>query len=354
LGKSTLVQKIFASAASQGDYITPQIRIPLHSDPLKALSAALLGLADQSGAVRDRKLRDLLARIRSVSAKGVSLTMERAVGPEPHVDLTSLLIAIGKAAMRENRAVLIHIDEVQNITDEGALSQMLIALGDAIEHEVTVELPGNFKVKKCLPIAVFLTGLPDFEDLAGARRGATFARRFQTSTLAPIAEADFEVALSQFLDPGWPVLDAQGNQTFVRMEPKAAKLIAELSCGEPFLFQLAGEKAWYQGTGSEITEADVREGWEQAQSEAENHVERTLRRLPDREREFILKMAALPAEERSAKNIAQALGMATSAGIGSTAQRLDTTRRIIKRGDIYQFRNHALEAYPTSNWPDIS
>lgn len=42
--------------------------------------------------------------------------------------------------------VLIHVDEVQNNTDENALSQLLIALGDALVHEETIKAPGGVNV----------------------------------------------------------------------------------------------------------------------------------------------------------------------------------------------------------------
>ncbi|MCQ6473413.1 hypothetical protein NPN13_24325, partial [Vibrio parahaemolyticus] len=85
---------------------------------------------------------------------------------------------IGHAAIRQNQIVLIHVDEVQNITDEKLLSQVLIALGDAITQEVEVTVPAVGTITRSLPIAVYLTGLPEFDDRSGSRKGATFARRF--------------------------------------------------------------------------------------------------------------------------------------------------------------------------------
>ncbi|GGD76632.1 hypothetical protein [Microbacterium murale] len=36
-----------------------------------------------------------------------------------------------------------------------------------------------------------------------------------------------------------------------------------------------------------------------------------------------------------------------------TAQRLDTVRGIIDRGKPYSFRRRAVEAYLTSDWPNV-
>lgn len=354
LGKSTLVRRIAAGAASRGDWVTPQLRIPLGTDPLKAVAAAVLNLADKAGlpTAREARIKDLLERVRTVAASGVSVTVDRAVGPEPYAALTDLLVEVGRAAVMQGNAVLVHLDEVQNITDEKALSQLLVCLGDAIAHEVEVSAPGEVTITRVLPIAVYLTGLPEFADMAGARKGATFARRFATTTLAPIADGDLRLALQDFVTPGWAVPDARGGTGRIRMEPEAADTIVRLCRGEPFLFQLAGERAWYAGTGPVITATEVVEGWEVARSEAAAHVERILERLPPRERQLVEAMAALEPSERTATKIAKAMGFESATQAGPTAQRLDRNRGIINRGRLYDFRHRAVEAYLTSNWPD--
>ena len=78
------------------------------------------------------------------------------------------------------------------------------------------------------------------------------------------------------------------------LQTAAQRAIVELAHGEPFLFQLAGERAWYAGTDDLITAEHVRTGWRDAAPEAEAHVQRILDRLPPRERHFLEAMAALP------------------------------------------------------------
>lgn len=119
-----------------------------------------------------------------------------------------------------------------------------------------------------LPVAVYLTGLPDFEDMAGARKGATFARRFRTVTLGPLDEGDILEALQPFVIAGWETAGDHGAVETVRMDPATAKAIAALSCGEPFLFQLAGQRAWNVATAPVVSEEDVVAGWRGAESEA--------------------------------------------------------------------------------------
>ena len=355
LGKSSLVRRISKMAESQGDWVTPQIRIPSGADSLKAVATAVLGLADRAGlpSSRERRIKDVLDRVRTVSIQGMSLSLDRATGPEPYTALTDLLIEVGQAAMKNGCVVIIHVDEVQNIKNDNERSQLLISLGDAISYETPVQAPGNVTLMRTLPIAVYLTGLPGFADMAGARTGATFARRFATTVLGPIAKDDLTMALRPFVTQGWEVANDQGGTARIHMTAAAADMIVDLCCGEPFLFQLAGERAWYAGTGDIITVDDVREGWHAVRGEAAAHVERILDRLSDMERQFIEAMAALSPEDRTLTIIAKTMRLSSGSQAGPTAQRLDTVRGIIERGRPYTFRNRAIEALLTSRWPQI-
>lgn len=353
-GKSSLVRRIAREATEAGDWATPQLRIPSGTDPIKRVASALLDLSSTAGlsSAREKRIGDLLRRVETVAASGISLSVRAQDGPEPYTALTELLIEIGRAAMRrQNVMVMLHIDEVQNIADEHARSQLLIALGDALAYEETVALPGGPQVDLALPIAVYLTGLPEFEDMAGAQAGAAFARRFQTVTLDAIDDADLTAALQTFVTEGWPVATEAGGTERVFLAADAQRAIVERARGEPFLFQLAGERAWYAGTDNLITAEHVKAGWRNAAPEAEAHVQRILDRLPARERQFIEAMAELAPEERSLTNIARKAGYEKATDAGPTAQRLDRTRRIIHRGRPYRFQHRAVEARLTSNWP---
>lgn len=354
LGKSALVRRIAQEASRAGDWVTPQLRIPAGADPLKLVAEAVLKLSIDAGlsSSREKRIGDAIARVQAVAVSGISLTLRGADGREPFTALTELLVEVGLAAIVDGRVMaLIHIDEVQNITDEKALSQLLIALGDALTHEVDVAVPGGARVSRSLPIAVYLTGLPDFEDMAGARMGATFARRFKTTTLSAIDDEDLAEALQEFVLEGWEVSDGAGGSTRIRMDPDAAALIIDVCRGEPFLFQLAGEQSWYAASTPTITSGQVRRGWQGAQREATAHVERILERLPARERQLLQAMSELPAAERTATRIAGAMGFSKVTEVGPTAQRLDTVRGIIDRGKPYSFRHRAVEAYLTTDWP---
>lgn len=355
LGKSALVRKIAAEAAEHGDWVTPQIRVPSGSDPLRLVADALLQLAHAAGLAsrREKRLDDLLGRVQSVAASGVSLGLREGSGANPHVALTQLLVEIGLAAMGKGVVCLVHIDEVQNISEDAALSQLLIALGDAITYRTTTTVPGGLQVEQSLPIAVYLTGLPEFEDRAGAKKGATFARRFATTVLQAIDDDDLTQALHEFVMHGWETTNGGGHAARVHMTQDAVATLVDLCRGEPFLFQLAGQQAWYAAREPLITAEQVESGWRVAQREAAAHVERILGRLPQRERELLEAMAQLPAAERRLTLIARKAGFRTAQAAGPTSQRLDTVRGIVQRGKLYSFRHRAVEAYLTSDWPEV-
>lgn len=353
-GKSSLLRRITSEAQRAGDWVTPQLRIPAGTDPVKRLATALLQLADTAdlAAAREQRIVDCLRRVESVSVSGVGLSLRAAEGPEPYTALTDLLVEIGRAAMRRSDVVvIIHVDEVQNITDDKVLSQILIALGDALAHTEQVEAPGGHRIERALPIVVYLTGLPEFADMAGARKGATFARRFKHTLLGALDDDALMQALQPFVTEGWPILGASGTPERVWMDAEAQRAIVDLSRGEPFLFQLAGERAWYAGSSEVITAQHVHTGWRDAAPEAEAHVQRILDRLPAREREFVDAMAELPPEERTLSEIARRAGFPKSTDAGPTSQRLDVVRGIIARGKPYRFRHRAVGAYLTTDWP---
>lgn len=353
-GKSTLVRRIVLEAEEQGDWITPQLRIPNGADPFKHLASTLLDLAERAGiaASREARIKKLLERVAAVSLSGMSLSLREVEGDEPYRVLTDLLVELGRAAMKQRVMVLVHLDEVQNIDSPAVLSQLLVALGDALAHEVLVDAPGGMSLRRTLPIAVYLTGLPEFADLAGARSGATFSRRFHNTVLTAIDDSDFALALNPFVTEGWEVVD-EGGAHRVYMEQGAADEIIRLACGEPFLFQLAGAGAWMAGVDDVITVEDVRRGWAQRHAEAETHVARILDRLPEKERIFLEEMAALPPEERSLARIAHAMGYERGSDVGTIARRLDITRGIIRRGTVYDFRHRAVAAALASCWPRL-
>ena len=351
IGKSVLVRRIAAHAADAGDLVTEQVRVPRGVDPLPLLGRALLRAADAAGLPdrREAAVESVLRRAR-VLVGGAAADQGAGEGARAHVVLHDLLLALGRAGLRDGRLLLVHVDEVQNIEDDGALSQLLVALGDALSHGEELTAPSGQRLEAALPIAVYLTGLPEFHDRAAARTGAMFARRFQTTLLRPLHDDDVRGALRPLAHVGWRV-PHEGGERRVAMSQAAIEEVVRVCHGDPFLFQLAGQHAWDAGGDSVIEVEHVRRGWARARPEAVTHVERLLERLPDLERAFLDAMAELEPDARTATNIARALGYDRASQVGATAQRLDTVRGILERGKPYSFRVRAVEAYLGGAWP---
>lgn len=88
---------------------------------------------------REKRIADAVSRVQAVAVSGISPTVRNADGAEPYSAFTDLLIGLGVAAEASGQVMaLIYIDEIQNITDEKALSQLLIVRGDALVHEIEV------------------------------------------------------------------------------------------------------------------------------------------------------------------------------------------------------------------------
>lgn len=351
IGKSVLAQRIAGEAASAGDIVVPRVRVPLGADAVAQLARGLAAAVEGTGlaATVGRGAGDFLDRVRALSLPVGGVELAAAAPRDRHEELTSLLVDLGRAARSRDRAVVVCVDEVQNITDKHVLSQLLVAIGDALAHHDTVVDAVGTPHDKVLPLAVYLTGLPEFTDRATSVAGATFARRFAPVLLTHLDDAEVRLALAPFTGAGWPVLTDDGPGRVV-MTDAAVEALASCCLGDPFLFQLAGNAAWRARTGAIITDEDVLDGWAGKRAEARRHVEASLQRLPASERAFVDALAALTAVERTLKGVASALGR-TSSEVATTARRLEDIRGLIRRGRPYEFTARTVEGYLGGSWP---
>lgn len=228
IGTSVLVRRIADHAVEEGDLVTDQVRIPRGVDPLPLLGRALLAAADTAGLPdrRDASIEAVLRRVRRLTAGGVGVELAAGEGPPAHVALFELLVALGRACMRDGRVLLVHVDE-----------------------EVTA--PSGQRLVVALPIAVYLTGLPEFHDRASSRTGATFARRFQR-LLARLPE--LERALLEAMARLAPeertattIARALGYERASQIGPTAQRLDTVrgiLSRGKPYSFRIGAVEAY--------------------------------------------------------------------------------------------------------------
>lgn len=355
IGKSVLVNRIALEAEADGHWVAPAVRVPLGIDPVTLLLEALreLWLRQDVDARLGGAAARLTRRLEQVELPVVGGGVRLRPSPEqlPHRVLRDLLVTMATAAraatasrLPDGRLLLVRLDEVQNIRDPAALSQLLSALGDALEATTTETDVAGMPRARALPLAVYLSGLPDLTR-AVAAAGATFSRRFRVWDLEPLTEPELRTALLPFTTTGWPILGDDGPQA-VLLDPEGERELTSICLGDPFLFQLAGEAAWNAGTEALITVEQVRRGWAGARREVRRYVAGRLEGLSDLQLSYLEATAALEPGERTSAAVAQALGRSGSAALGSTAAALDTDRGLIRReaGRI-RFRSPAVEAY---------
>lgn len=344
VGKSVLVGRVAATAQQARDWTTGQIRIPVGADPFQLVAEALVRVARNHAPeiARERSLDELFQRIEKLAAAGVQVGLRAPDGRQAHRELFDMIAALAGRAQEAGQLLLVHLDEVQNIDVQEHASALLTAVGDALSHTSRVETPGGGIQEVHLPLAVYLTGLPEFADTATARRGATFTRRFATTILGPLRHEELREALAPLV-AGYEVEDGNGATTHIVLAPTAADAIVEASYRDPFLFQLVGARTWLAGTGPQIGLEDVRRGVAAARSEVVLHVDRLLARLPRLQRDFVDAMVAIDPAKRNVSAIAKALGYDGPQQLGSTTQALEA-KGVIERGRPYRLKVPALEA----------
>lgn len=354
IGKSVLVNRIAADLRAEGHWVAPPIRLPVGVDPVRLLAEALQRLVGDHSVDRAVGVRasGLLGRIEqfTLPVVGGGVRFRQADrDPLAYRDVYRLLVALGALAREAGRLVLIRLDEVQNATSAG-LSQLLTVLGDALDDATTERDPVGIERERKLPLLVYLSGLPEFRERV-AEAGGTFARRFKTWELEGLEEPELRTALAPFAAEGWPILTAKGP-AHVYMEPAATDVVVERCLGDPFLFQLAGEAAWNAGSGVVITGEEAARGWRAIRREVVRYVEGRLTGLGDLQLRYLQAAAQLDDEEPAAAAVAAALVHGGSSRLASTAQRLDSDHRLIRReAGRVRFRSPAVRAFLRGGWP---
>jgi hypothetical protein len=349
IGKSVLLNRIAQDLTAAGDIVLPAVRLSRDTAPVEALVRTVRTAAEQLrlGERVAARMTAALSRFTEFSTPvgGVRMTVPETAS----ADLRSVLVELAAIAAEQDRALVLRIDEVQAPSDRGQLSTLLVALADALAHEVVAHDDVGTPHPQVLPLIVLLSGLPSFWRRA-RESDATFARRLAPVLLRPLTDADIEVALAPFADGGWPVLGDAGPAR-VGMTADAIGLVVELALGDPFLFQLVGSAAWNAGAGAVITADDVRAGWAVVGEEAERHVSRLLDDVAPLERQLLTTMAQLGPDQRTLTSIARTMGRRGPGEVSTAARRLDIDHGLIIRDAPYRFAHRTVEVLLQDRWP---
>jgi len=345
VGKSVLVNRMADESAARGDVVLEAVRVAKRTDPIAQLAGAV-EKAKQSLATDTfaDALERLLNRLHVVSVKGVQVAVEKEGISNPHLVVRDSIIEIGKHLAIENvrrpknqRALVIRIDELQN-ADDTQRSAILAALGDVLEHQV--ELDAHYgtaaSYSSYLPVLVYLTGLPE---LINRSTGVdTFRRRFDTAPLGLFTDAEVICAL---LSSEFPE-----NVSFT---VPAARYLAEVVGGDPYLFQLVGRHAWDASGDAEVTVDDVAAADRETYADRLRIVESAAADIPASEWAVLDAIYELADGEQTVTGTDVAKRLSKKpAEIATWAQRLERRAAITRQRGSWQVENRLLQRYRTT------
>jgi predicted AAA+ superfamily ATPase len=311
VGKTVLLNKVEAIADDEKaitNFIEISINEPLSKTIIVTLRSALLKL-DRIEQVK-QAWRVLKSFIEAVKIKHGDTELSIDFDGEPGVadsgnltlDLADLFVATGEAAKARKTAIVILIDEIQNM--------------EPIELEALIMAVHRINQKK-LPIMVVGAGLPNLIKLTGDAK--SYAERlFKYPDIGPLNPKEAKRALVQ-------PAEAAG----VKFAEDAVDEVIKLTKGYPYFLQEWGYQAWNTSSKSPITISDIRSASQKAEENLDKNFFRSrYERLSNPQKVYLRAMAKLGTEPQKTSDIAKE--------IGKDSKQLSSTRDgLIEKGMIY-------------------
>jgi hypothetical protein len=217
-------------------------------------------------------------------------------------DLGQLFVAVAEAAQERKTAIVLCIDELQNLT-ELEFGALIMAV-----HKTT---------QRSLPLLLVSAGLPQIVALAG--KSKSYAERlFLYPEIGPLRDEDARSALEK-----------PARQEGASFSEAALDLIVEQTKGYPYFLQEWGKEAWNTAVGPKIEAQDVQRANPLILRNLDQNFFRVrFNRLTPSEQHYLRALAALgPGPQRSG-DIARKLGVSTN----KVGPRRDG---LVKKGMIY-------------------
>lgn len=299
--------------------------------------AELLRDHDLVGAIADAGRRALqrLAGISLDPRKGLSFDLShQPVSAASGDELRILLEAVARLARGRGTALLLEIDEAQNISLD-TLGQLFYAIQEVQGLTIDERAPDTGALRRdALPLGVVVAGLPG---LVGRlkRAGSTFGERSKPHRLDVLDLSSMTVALRAFAREGGAVFDAD-----------ALDIVVEESGGYPYFLHVIGSAVWRAGVGEVITADDARLGVDQARPYLDEFYRQRLAEIGDLQRRTLHAAARLDPEARTSGAIASAVGRKSSQ-LGSTIDALVATHGLLRPdgGGRFAFALPGLDRY---------
>ena len=325
VGKTVLLNEVRIMAEEEG-FITELIEVGtkhthLSFTIIKILRAALLRM-DRSKRVSEqvkRGLRVLKSFIGAAKIKYGDIEFSIDVDEEIGVadsgmlaqDLAEVFVAVGEAAKARKTAIVILIDEIQNLPAE-EFEALIMAVHRTNQRD--------------LPIMIVGAGLPSLIKMASDAK--SYAERlFEYPKINSLDRKEARRALVK------PAIASK-----IKFENEAIEAIIEHTKGYPYFLQEWGHQVWNVATKSPITIADVRKASNLAIKRLDqNFFLSRYERLSGPQKDYLRAMAELGPGPHKAADIAKAMKK-TTRQIGSTRDGL------IVNGMIYSPR-HGMSAF---------
>jgi hypothetical protein len=292
---------VVRASATRGDAIIGRL--------CRAL-AELLSDHDLAGSLA-RAGQDALARLAGITIgpSGVRVELEPAVRLDRAVELDQLLGAVAELAREQGTALLLLVDEAQNIGLE-ALGDLFHALQEVQGRTITHRDPlTGALARDALPLGAVVAGLPGLvKRLKDA--GSTFGERSRPVGLRAFSEGDMREGLVALAADGGAAFDAD-----------ALDVVMDACGGYPYFLHVIGSHVWRRGTGQVITLLEAQRGVADARPFITEFYGSRLRELGDLQRRYLHAAARVPERERTPGEVAAALGRSSSQ-LGSTQSKL--------------------------------
>ncbi len=323
MGKTALLKQFEVEATEAGHWVVRVSAVRGDAAVPDVVEALADELDRQDVATRlSREAKQALKRVAGITVGPTGVTVmdprpKRGASERWHKDLTSALVGAAQLAREEGVALLVLLDESQNI-DRTAMGALFHAFQEAQSTTVTERHATGARLRHHLPLAVYVAGLPGLTALLRAA-GTTFGERARHISLLPVTDNDIAEALSAFADTRGVAVDAEASDRF-----------CELVGGYPYFLHVVGSQVWVAGDGDVITVDDVEQGWTMAAPTIELFYEERLRDLTDNQRRYLEAAAELEEDARTSGGVAAALD-ATTESVGSTQQALIDTHGLLRR-----------------------
>jgi hypothetical protein len=287
VGKTVLLNRIRLDAEARG-IASVRVEAPeersLPALLIPALRAALLRLS-RGEALKDNLLkgmRALASFTKALKVKYQDIEFSIDVDPETgladsgdlDIDLTDLLLTLGKAACERATALVLFIDELQYVPGE-QLASLITAFHSASQEQ--------------LPITMVAAGLPQLVGQTG--RAKSYAERLFEFT--PVDRLDDAAARDALIVPA--------SKEGVAFDPDAIAEILRQTSGYPYFLQEWGKHSWNAADTSPIELDDAQRATIEALAELDASFFRVrFDRLTPTEKRYIRAMAELgPGPHRS-------------------------------------------------------